>query len=367
MSRVRVAAGLGAVGLALIVAVGGCSAGSSNDSRGTSVSGGKAGDQAPAPANAPAEKPAADLLGERQGNVPNQQPGGAPAKFQVDDRAIVYTGTITVRVKDDVDRKADEAAGIATAAGGFVGSDKRTIGDGRSEASLTLRVPAARFGAVVDQLAKLGAEEHRDVNTEDVTEAVVDVDARIASQQASVTRTRALLAQARTIGEIVSVESELTKREAELAALQAKKRRLSDLTTLSTITATLLGPDAKLPNDKPETGFVAGLKGGWKAFLASMEVLLTVLGALLPWVIALGIPIYAIIWLIRRFGRRNRPTRATPYAAAPAGPQPVPAAATAGPSATTSPGATAPPAQPAPGTLPPPPPRRTPPPPPTAG
>ena len=33
-----------------------------------------------------------------------------------------------------------------------------------------------------------------------------------------------------------------------------------------------------------------GLKGGWKVFLTSMTVLLTVLGAVLPWLLALGVP-----------------------------------------------------------------------------
>jgi hypothetical protein len=224
------------------------------------------------------------------------------------DRSIIYTGSITVRV-DNVSEAAAKAIGIVTGAGGFVGGDKRSSNDRRSEATLELRVPAPRFTAVVDQLGRqLGTEEQRAINTEDVTEAVVDLDARIQTQQASVTRTRTLLSRARTIGEIVSVESELAKREAELASLQAKKRRLADLTTLSTITLVLLGPDADAPKkDEPATGFVAGVKAGWSAFLASMEVLLTVLGALLPWAIALGIPVFGLIWFIRRLGRRTRP------------------------------------------------------------
>jgi len=338
----RLAAGLGTVGLALVVAVSGCSNDSAGNSAPTSARDQAGGAVAGAPGAVPGQ------VEDKQGTP--TEPGGAGGRLAVD-RSIIYTGSITVRV-DNVDDAAAKATGIVTGAGGFVGGDKRSRNDRRSEASLQLRVPAARFTSVVEQLADLGKEEQRGIDTEDVTEAVVDLDARILTQQASVTRTRALLARARTIAEIVSIESELAKREAELASLQAKKRRLADLTTLSTITLVLLGPDADAPkpkDDEPDTGFVAGLKAGWKAFLASMEVLLTVLGALLPWFIALGIPIYAIVWLVRRLSRRSQPAHGVIPAMAAAGPAPT------GPA----------PARPAPppGPLPPVPPRRTPPPP----
>jgi hypothetical protein len=222
----------------------------------------------------------------------------------------------------DVDSAATRAAAIATGAGGFVGADKRTSNDKSSEASLTLRVPAARFGGVVDELARLGKEESRGINNDDVTEAVIELDTQIANQQASVDSVRRLFSQARTLTEIVSLERELTQRQTELATMQAKKRRLNDLTSLSTITVVLLGPEAKLPETQPDSGFLAGLKAGWQAFVVSVRVLLTIIGALLPWLVALGVPIFAIVWFARRYGRRTRPVPPRPPSG-PLGP-PVP-------------------------------------------
>jgi hypothetical protein len=332
----RAAAALSAVGLAAALMLGGCGAGDSGStaSSGRDTGGGAVApeDQPPAekaPAGEPAQPGQAQggQTDQAQGGQKDNAQGGAPTRFRTDQRAIVYTGAMTVRVPD-VDRAAARASEIATGAGGFVGQDKRSIADSRSQATLQLRVPAGGFYAVVDELARLGKEESRGLSSEDVTEAVVDVDARIATQQASVNRTRALLAQAKSIAEIVSVESELTKREAELASLQARKRQLADLTTLSTITVTLLGPAAVEKPKEDDTGFVAGLKAGWRAFLASVQVLLTVVGALVPWVVALGLPIWAIVLLARRFGRRS-PTPLGPPAAtvaAPTTPPPPPAA-----------------------------------------
>ena len=215
-------------------------------------------------------------------------------------RSIIYTGSITVKVPD-VRSASDKAGTIAAGAGGFIGGDKRTLNGTRSEAQLVLRVPSAAFATTLDALGKIGTEEARSAQQEDVTEAVVDLDARIASQQASVNRTRALLARANTIGEIVSVESELTKREADLASLQARKRSLGDRVDLSTITVFLHAPDAPSPTPpKDETGFLAGLKNGWHAFVSSVEVLLTVVGALLPFAVAIAIVWLAVWWLWRR-------------------------------------------------------------------
>jgi hypothetical protein len=295
---------LGLTGLVAAIALGACDGGQPNSTSGA--------------------PPAADQQGAAPGagqgkSEQQENPAGAPVKFRVDERAIIYTGSITVRVQD-VDKAAASAATIVSAAGGFIGGDKRTSDDSHSQATLQLRVPAGKFSAVVDDVAKLGDQEARDINTQDVTEESIDLDARIATQRARVDSARQLLAKAQNLSDLVMLEGEVGKREADLASLEAKKRRIDDLTALSTITAVLLGPDAQ-PSDEPQTGFLAGLKHGWRAFVTSLQVLLTVLGALLPWLVALGLPVAAALWLIRRLGERRRPQ---PVPAAPASPAPQP-------------------------------------------
>jgi hypothetical protein len=206
----------------------------------------------PAKGEAAEDNPAA---APAQGNAPRGNQAAAPVAYRADDRAIVFTGSIVIRVAN-VDDAAADATAIATGAGGFVGADKRSSYHNRSEATLRLRVPAGKFGSVVDELAKqLGKPESRAIDTDDVTEEVVDLNAKITSQQASVARTRALFNQAKTISEIVSVEAELAKRESELATLQARQRRLNDLSTLSTITATLLARGAEAGRQRRQGRF----------------------------------------------------------------------------------------------------------------
>ncbi|RKN43474.1 DUF4349 domain-containing protein [Micromonospora endolithica] len=294
---------LAAAGLAAVFALVGCGGSGGDDSAVTDSGGRPAVD-----AEAGAERAGAEPAGA--GPAGAEKPGAAAADLRVDQRSIVYTGSMRVQVRD-VDQAAREAVTLATAAGGFVGGDERRTAGGDATAELTLRVPAAKFSVVVEDLAGLGTQQRREISTEDVTEETVDLDARITTQRARVDNARRLLSRATSIGDLVSLENELARREADLASLEAKKRRLADLTALSTITVSLVGPDARPLEDETEAGFVAGLKGGWKVFLTSMTVLLTVLGALLPWLVAFGVPLGVLWWFLRR-RRQRRPTVGLP-------------------------------------------------------
>ncbi|MGC5018562.1 DUF4349 domain-containing protein [Micromonospora sp. DT47] len=296
-----------ALGLAVLL-LAGCGAGGdsadSNGSRADAPAGG-------APAGGAAE--------------PGKAGAGAP-DLRVDQRSIIYTGTMRVQV-DDVEGAARKAVAAVTAAGGFVGGDQRRSVAADAEAELELRVPAAKFTALIDELATYGRQQRREVRTQDVTEETVDLDARITTQRARVESARKLLARATSISELVSLEEDVARREADLASLEAKKRRLADLTALSTITVTFVGKDASTAEEETDTGFLVGLRGGWRVFVASMSILLTVLGAVLPWLLTFGVPLVVLMVVLRR-RRRRRPAPPAPPTTpvggppAPGGPRP---------------------------------------------
>ncbi|SCL36135.1 protein of unknown function [Micromonospora pallida] len=299
-----------ALGLTALFAVGGCSAGSGGSERAAS-------DNA-APGPAAPEAAGGDNAGSKDTSA-----GAGGVDLRVDQRAIIYTGSVRVQV-EDVDRAAQDTVALVTAAGGFVGGDERRGVDEHARADLELRVPAARFTGVVDGIAKLGEQQWREIRTEDVTEQTVDLDARITTQRARVESARRLLARASSIDDLVSIENELGRREADLASLEAKKRRLADLTALSTINVSLVTENTR-SSDTDETGFLAGLADGWRAFLESVTVLVTVLGALLPWLVVLAVPV-VLVWRLARRRRQRRAGQVAPGAPAyPAMAAPVPA------------------------------------------
>lgn len=222
-------------------------------------------------------------------------------------RDIVYRATISVRVKD-VSAAVDRAETVAGDAEGIVFAEQLANDPSAPDASsahLTLRVPPAEFRDVLERLAGLGQRLSQSQTAEDVTTQVVDSQSRVASQRRSVERVRALLGQAKTVGEVVQIESELSRREADLESLESQLAKLKDVTALATVEVDLVGPAAPAPS-RENLGFLAGLRGGWDAFVQIVLVGLTVLGAVLPFLLTLAL-IGGPVWLVARrlgFGRR---------------------------------------------------------------
>jgi hypothetical protein len=169
-----------------------------------------------------------------------------------------------------------------------------------------VRVPADRLDQLIDTIGGFGRVTSRSAQVVDATEDVVDLDARVASQRAGVDRVRALLAQARSIGDVVSIESELTRREADLDSLTGRLAALKDQVAMSTLTVDMeKGPATTEPNPQP-VGFLAGLAAGWDGLKVVAAGAGTAVGYVLPFVPVLAV-VLALLWLGRRVARARRP------------------------------------------------------------
>jgi hypothetical protein len=176
-----------------------------------------------------------------------------------------------------------------------------------SRSSLTLAVPSDTLDRVVDDLGKLGTTVQRASSARDVTSTYVDTSSRIATMKAGLDQLRALLGKATDLNQIVSLETEISRRQADLDSLQAQLDALDKKVAMSTITATLVTAANVVVPEEAGTGFLGGLKAGWKAFLGAGSGLLTVVGAILPFVVLLGLLAAPVIWWWRRRGTARQP------------------------------------------------------------
>jgi hypothetical protein len=220
------------------------------------------------------------------------------------ERAVIATAEMTLR-SPDVVATVDALELITASVGGFVsGRDISSNPDDPkgTRAVLVLRVPTDKLDTVIDRAQDEGDVVRVTADEQDVTETVVDVDSRVESARASVERIRALLSEATTIGEVVRIESELSRREADLEALLAQQRSLADQTALATLSVTVLSPEAVEPVAEDKTGFLAGLERGWEALVGVVVVALTTIGVLLPFLVVALIVLgpLAAAWRRRR-------------------------------------------------------------------
>lgn len=327
VSGVRRAATALAIGLTLLGTglLAGCGSGSETSS------GSAAGGEAPAVA-APAEGMADQAGGAGSAAGAKQEAGATAAAAAAADRRIVRNAEITIEVKQ-LAPAATRVRQLATDLGGFVATEstgysapvgaKSDTTSGREvvreaqigQSVLVLRVPEPKFNQALDRSAGVGTEVSRTSTAEDVTGDIADLASRTATQKASVARVRQLLADAKNLSDVVLLESELTKREAELEALQARLATLADRADLATLTVVLQTPDVAPAEE--ENRFTRALASGWDALVSATAVLVTLIGGLIPFAVVgalIGIP----LWRWRR--SRRRPAR-QPAPLAPPAPQ----------------------------------------------
>ncbi|MET9228510.1 DUF4349 domain-containing protein [Lentzea sp. NPDC003310] len=237
-----------------------------------------------------------------QQKAPQQEnnAGQAVQAVEQQERQLVRTATVDLR-SDDVLKAIGQVKDRAAAVGGFAGEENSTKNSG----SVTVRVPSAELDKVVRDLTGVGEVTRSEVRSEDVTDQLVDVEARIATQRASVERLRVLFERAGSTSEVAQVEQELTKRQAELESMQRRSASLKGQVAMATLTVRV----ATVPIAAPEpekVGFLGALAGGWDALVAVVGVILIGVGAMLPFLVALGVPAFAVVYLLRR---RRRVTR----------------------------------------------------------
>lgn len=225
----------------------------------------------------------------------------APESGPTDERQIVRTGALSLRC-DDLTLTAERLRQLAESMDGFVSSESIWVTGDSTEATsrIVFSVPAASMERFMAEAAKLGELVTRSVTAKDVTEQVVDVEARIRTLRESIQRIRALMEKAGSITEIARVEEELTNRQSELESMLARQKTLKNQVERAPVTVTLLRPGQA----DPQNPFLTGLTQAWEALQNSITVLLTVVGGVLPFAL-IGV---AIGWpLLRRFRRRTAP------------------------------------------------------------
>ncbi|MFV0425947.1 MAG: DUF4349 domain-containing protein [Beutenbergiaceae bacterium] len=231
--------------------------------------------------------------------------GAAVSSMDVDgqDREVITTAHASIEVEDPGDA-ADRIAALVTEHGGRV--EGREEYAGRDEepqwASLQLRVPAAEMAAVLDNLDELGTVTQINQNEQDVTGVVQDLDARISALETSTDRLTQIMADATDTADLLATESALSQRQADLEALQAQRDYLNDQVAMSTLSVSL--QTEYVPQSRG--GFLGGLQQGWETLIAFGAGLATMLGVVIPWLLALAIPVAILIWLVRRRRRIKR-------------------------------------------------------------
>ena len=252
------------------------------------------------------EESAADAGAAERAGVVTGTAGGPDSVALAIQRSVISTGNVALRADDVAELRFDVRAVVDEHSGQI--TDEQTESDTHGKvlrSRLVVRVPAKEFDVTMAALEKVGDVESSQRTSEDVTTQVIDTDVRVRAQEASLQRIEVLLGQATSLRDIVAIEAQLTRRQADLDSLKQQQAWLADQTSMSTITVQLRRTAKEPAADKDDdSGFLAGLAAGWDGLKKVTTGALTAVGALLPFAVALlvvGLPIgYAVRRLMRR-------------------------------------------------------------------
>ncbi|MEY4175857.1 MAG: hypothetical protein RI900_3022 [Actinomycetota bacterium] len=222
------------------------------------------------------------------------------------DRKLIIRVTVGVEV-DDVAKAVDEVISLARVHGGELSQSSVDLSDPRyAGGEMVFRIPPEQTQAFIEALDPgIGRRTSLQTSQEDVTLQVTDLDARIKTARAGLDRVQALLASAKNLGEVISLESELTERQTALEELLAQKKYLDGLVALSTVTVRLSAAPQETATDA-DTGVAAAFRRGWSDFVGFLRALVVVLGRTWPFLALLGLIAAVVLPFSRRMAQRNR-------------------------------------------------------------
>jgi len=241
---------------------------------------------------------AEDESGGSTSTAPGEAPGAVKQSVSTPlNREVISTGEISVSAQS-ISKARAEVIRLVTSYRGTI-ADEQTNSDQRGrvhDSTLTLRVPTSSFTEAMDALARIGKVENQSRKSEDVTTQVLDNQARVRAAERAIRQIEVLLDRATALRDIIAIESDLARRQADLDSLKSQEAWLEDQTSLSTINVYLSRP-GEAPEDEAR-GFVAGLGDGWDALRNTTVVLLTVVGAVLPFAVLValvGVPVWMVL------------------------------------------------------------------------
>ena len=169
---------------------------------------------------------------------------------------------------------------------------------------VTFMVPAAKFDATIDGLATMGKVQNEHISGNDVSAQYVDLQARLANEEAQRDAMLVLLKRAQSISDIIAVQTQIGQITGQIEQLKGQISYIEHNTTYSTVTVTLLEWGAPVQTaSKDSWGFASALSDGAHNFVTTINYVVTGLGALGPILVILGLGY--LLW--RRSGRPGWP------------------------------------------------------------
>jgi hypothetical protein len=231
------------------------------------------------------------------------QPSAPPvARDPLASLKLIRTGHLSLEVADFQDAAAqiDE---LARRHGGYVAASQSQDGErSRRHGTVTLRIPADRFDAVLGGIKAVGKVLTDKIDTQDVTKLYFDLETRLRSKRTTEARLREIL-RTRTarLTDVLEAERELARVTEEIEQMEGQRRFYDEQVAYATVVVSLEEPRSVVRPNLFDPVRDA-LRESLRLMALSAAGLVSAAAFLAPWLVLL-VP----AWFMRRAWRR-RPT-----------------------------------------------------------
>lgn len=226
-----------------------------------------------------------------------------------DERIRIRTGEVSLEV-ETFGPAVENLTGATRRYGGFVSdTDRERHRDANrtwTTGRVVLRVPRENFSALLSAATAEGTVLSVGTDTQDVTEQVVDLQARLENLRAQRDRLRELYDRANETEDVLRVGRRLSDVQSEIERIEGRLQVLEDRVAYSTLTVRVREPrpePASEPRAEPawyDTGVMAAFLASVDGVVLALRALVVGVAYLLPYLLVFGLPLLGGALVVRR-------------------------------------------------------------------
>lgn len=237
-----------------------------------------------------------------------EYPGTSEQSMAVPQRSLILTGEIHLEVNDFTTARKQIVSAVQDRDGFISASNTNLHRDGNKTwqtGYVELRIPNENFPSLQTEIEEVGTVVSSNTETQDVTDQLVDLEARLKNLKSQREKLRELYTDANETNDVLEVQERLSEVQSAIERLEARQKSLQDRVAYSTITVQLRESPPDDVNVLEQQKWYQ--KGVLPAFLASVDGVAVVLRALvvgtayaLPYLAVFAVPLGAIVLLVKR-------------------------------------------------------------------
>ena len=168
----------------------------------------------------------------------NDGAGESSSLQQQSGRQLIVEAWVSLEV-GEIDSMVRQVEAVAGQRGGWVESADIVGEAGYRTANINVRVPAERFDDAMQTLRGLGRVTDEGVSSTDVTDRLIDNEARMEAWEVQEERLIVLLENAKTVEDVIDIERRISEVRADIESVAATQRNLENRVAASLIRVNL--------------------------------------------------------------------------------------------------------------------------------